>query len=623
MRKNSLVEKPESPCLDADLRSLLGRRVVLARDGFMSQCVDAVPKGCRPHLVCDLLPVPLVAESQWDHADCTSRALRAWCCVREITGASTTGRAVEAGLWAYLQSVINPETGLACVPEYSNRPEGPCYYHTWDQGRLFDYLVLRWAEIAQTSDEKAEMLARIRRLQGGLTALSAVTEQSDGTVARWWPAEVYYDTQPQPETGSRGPHDFRGWCIGGSQFLPPQVRLAVLTGEPADLNLALEMARGFLAGYEHRRGSTAPMFAADGRFHGHFHGAVSGLDGVVQLACHLYHLGETVLATEWIELAVRVYRWIFDSARNVNPGSACGCFPETARDEPHMTSELCCTADMIEFAMHLAECAALHPRWAALADLWDDAECFLRNEVFKTQMTDVGRLAALAVRPPAMTPGEALATLRRQDGIWIFGRQFLHDLLKMQRPETLSSVPWLVQDAAGKAGDARLVPVLSSGGCCAYSGVRALHAVWRHAACTGAPAAVEMRIPISFDDGILGVTPLPEETGLRIRSCGSRRLRLRIPRHVERVAVDARDTAAVWSGDRRWLTLDLAAGSEAAVTWQPRDWAAVETFGPLNADGVVPGVAPNERVRCTLHYRGAEVVRVEPENAAMPFARGL
>ena len=623
MQPMNQVEEPGLPQLDADLRGMIGRRVLLARDGFMSRCVDAVPTGCRPHLVCDLLPVPLVAESQWDHADCTSRALRAWHGVREITGASATGRAVEAGLWAHLQSVINPETGLACVPEYSNRPEGPCYYHTWDQGRLFDYLVLRWAEIAQTPDEKAELLARIRRLQGGLAALSATAEQLDGTVARWWPAEVYYDTQPQPETGSRGPHDFRGWCIGGSQFLPPQVRLAVLTGEPADLKLALEMARGFLAGYEHRRGSTSPMFAADGRFYGHFHGVVSGLDGVVQLACHLYHLGETVLATEWIELAVRVYQWIFDPARNVNPGSACGCFPETARDEPHMTSELCCTADMIEFAMHLAECAALHPRWAALADLWDDAERFLRNEVFKTQVTDVGRLAALAVRPPAMTPGEALATLRRQDGIWIFGRQFLHDLLKMQRPETLSSVPWLVQGAAGKAGDARLVPVLSSGGCCAYSGVRALHAVWRHAACTGAPAAVEMRIPISFDDGILGVTPLPEETGLRIRSCGSRRLRLRIPRHVERVAVDARDTAAVWSGDRRWLTLDLAAGSDVAVTWQPRDWAAVETFGPLNADGVVPGVAPNERVRCTLHYRGAEVVRVEPENAAMPFARGL
>ena len=623
MSKNNLVEKPDSPCLDPDLRSLLRRRVSLARDGFMSRCVDRVPTGWRPHLVCDLLPVPQVAESQWDHADCTSRALRAWHGVRDITGVAA-GRAVEVGLWAHLQSVINPETGLACVPEYSTRPAGPCYYHTWDQGRLFDYLVLRWAEIAQAPGEKAELLARIRRLQGGLSALSATAEQPDGTVARWWPAEVYYDTQPQPATASRGPHDFRGWCIGGSQFLPPQVRLAVLTGDPADLNLALEIARGFLAGYEHRRGSTAPMFAADGRFYGHFHGAVSGLDGVVQLACHLYHLGETVLATEWIELAVRVYRWIFDSARNVNPGSSCGCFPETARDEPHLTSELCCTADMIELAMHLAECAALHPRWAALADLWDDAERFLRNEVFKTQVTEVDRIAALAVRPPGMTPGEALATLRRQDGIWIFGRQFLHDLLKMQRPETLASVPWLVQGAAGEAGGAtRLVPVLSSGGCCAYSGVRALHTVWRQAAVTVAPATVEMRIPISFDDGVLGVTPLPGETGLRIRSRGSCRLRLRLPRHVEHVAVDAPAAAANGSGDRRWLTLELAAGSDVAVTWQPREWTAVETFGPLNADGVVPGVAATERVRCTLHYRGAEVVRVEPENAAMPFARGL
>lgn len=621
MQKRNQVEKHDLPRPGSDLGSMIRNRVRLARDGFMSRCVDTVPTGCRPHLVCELLPVPLVALSQWDHADCTSRALRAWHCVREITDASPAGRPVEAGLWAHLQSVINPETGLACVPEYSHVPAGPHYYHTWDQGRLFDYLVLRWSEIAQTPDEKADLFARIRRLQGTLISLSSSQRQEDGNLARWWPAEVYYDDAPQPETGNCGPHDFRDWCIGCSQFLPPQVRLAVLTGEPADLKLALEMARGFLAGYEHRRGSTAPMFAADGRFYGHFHGAVSGLDGVVQLACHLYRRGETALATEWIELAVRVYRWIFDPARNVNPGSACGCFPESARDEPHMTSELCCTADMIEFAMHLAECAALHPRWAALADLWDDAERFIRNEVFKTQVTEVGRLAALAVRPPAMTPGEALATLRRQEGIWIFGRQFLHDLLKMQRPETLHSVPWLVQ-AAAEGGDAKRVPVLSSGGCCAYSGVRALHAVWRHAV-TVAPAAVEMRIPTSFDNGILCVTTLPGEAGLRIRARGSRRLRVRIPRHVENVAVDAPDTAAGWSGDRRWLTLDLAAGSEATVTWQPRDWTAVETFGPLNADGVVPGVAPDERVRCTLRYRGAEVVRVEPGHAAMPFERGL
>ena len=450
------------------LRQTLRQRATLARDGFMIRSVDEVPTGRRAPFGCDLLPVPKIGPTpcQWEHADNSSRALRAWFAVREMIGTTDAGAEVESGHWKHLLSVINSDTGLACVPEFSNRPDGPRYYHTWDQGRLFDYLVLRWSEIAESAAEKAELLAMIRKLQKGLVALSDTAEQTDETTARGWPAEVWFDAEPQPESGNCGPHDFRGWCIGASQFLPPQARLAALTGDPADLELALEMARGFLAGHERRRGSTAPMFAADGRFYGHFHGAVSGLDGVLQLAVLLYQKGDTTLAGEWIDLAARVYRWIFDAEKNPNLGSTCGCMSETARDEPHHTSELCCTADMIELAIHLAECAELHPRWAALADLWDDVERFVRNEVIKTQLTDIERIAAMAILPPAMTQAEALATLRRQEGKWIFGRYFLHDLVKMQRPETIHSMPWL-EKAAAEGGVAKLVPSLRAGGCCA------------------------------------------------------------------------------------------------------------------------------------------------------------
>jgi len=604
-----------------NLQQTLRRSATLARDGFMTRCVDKIPTGRRAPFCYDLLPVPNISPSQWDHADNTGRALRAWFAVREMVGATAAGAEIEAGLWQHLQSIIHPATGLACVPEFSNLPNGPRYYHTWDQGRLFDYLVLRWSEIAESAAEKAELLAMIRKLQKGLVALSATAVDPGGATARWWPAEVYFDAEPQPESGNCGPHDFRGWCIGASQFLPPQVRLASLTGDAAELKLALEMARGFLAGHERRRGSTAPMFAADGKFYGHFHGAVSGLDGVLQLAVLLHRQGDKALAGEWIDLAARVYHWIFDAEKNVNPGSTCGCFPETASDKSLGGSELCCAADMIEFAIHLAGCAALHPRWAGLADLWDDVERFVRNEVMKTQVTDVGRIAELAVLPPAMTPAEALATLRRQEGIWMFGRRFLHDLITMQRPETIHSVPWLVK-AAAEGSTSKLVPVLGTGGCCAYSGVRALHAVWRHAAAS-TPEAVEVRIPGEFEGVGLRVTPLPDGAGLRIGADRKRRLRLRIPRHVEDVAANAAGAAVGWSADCRWLTLDLPAGGEAIISWRPRQWTAVETFGPLNADGAVSGVARDERVRCTLHYRGAEVVRVEPERAVLPFAGGL
>lgn len=610
--------------MNTELRQAIQARATLARDGFMSRCVDAVPSGHRAPFCCELLPTPSVSQSQWDHADNTARALRAWYCVRQITGDQDTGRAIEAGLWQHLQSVIHPATGLAFVPEFSHDGQGPFYYHTWDQGRLFDYLVLRWSAIVTDASDKAALLARIRRLQHGLRALSTTATQADGTVARWWPAEVYFDAAPQPESGNCGPHDFRGWCIGAAQFLPPQVRLAALTGDPADLALALEMARGFLAGYERRRGSTAPMFATDGQFAGHFHGAVSGLDGVLQLAVLLYRAGDAALATEWIELAVRVYGWIFDPTRNANPGSTCGCFSETARAEPHFTSEMCCTADMLEFAAHLAECAALHPRWAALADAWDDVERFTRGEVFKTQVTDLERIAALVIRPASMTPEQALTMLRRQEGSWIFGRPFLHDLLGRQRPASIHTAAWLEVQADARAADEALVPVLRGAGCCAYSGVRALHVAWHHAAAHVA-GVLELRLPLAYQDATLTVTPLADGAGLRLMASAPRTLRVRVPRYLEDGSVSVTGTAEAptWSDDRRWLTLTLAAGQAAAVNWRPRAWTTTETFGPRNELGVVPGVGRDERVRCTLYYHGAELVHVAPGHATLPLEKGL
>lgn len=623
MKNKQTWEKGHRPQLNSELRGMIRNRVLLARDGFMSRCVDPVPTGCRPHLVCELLPVPLVASSQWDHGDGTSRALRAWSCVREITHDSQTGRAVEDGLWRHLQSLIHPVTGLACVPEYSHLPAGPHYYHTWDQGRLFDYLVLRWSQLAESAAEKSALLARIRRLQHTLTSLSSSRRQEDGNLARWWPAEVYYDAEPQPATGTCGPHDFRDWCIGASQFLPPQVRLAALTGDPADLDLALEIARGFLAGYERRRGSSAPMFAANGKFYGHFHGAVSGLDGVLQLASLLYRRGETVLGGQWIELAIRVYRWIFDPALNTNAGSRCGCCSETAQDVPHQTSEMCCTADMIEFAAHLAECATLHPRWAMLADLWDDVERFTRNEVFKTQVTDLDRIAKHVVLPPGVSSEQAQAMLRRQLGSWVFGRPFLHDLVHWQSAAAIPGLPWIAA-AGGASGPSPVVPVLQGAGCCAYSGLRALHVAWKKA--IGAdPASVEVRIPAAYDDETVAIEPLPAEMGMQIQARTARSVRLRLPLGVEKdsVRVESGKATAHWSADRRWITFVLAAGQAATVSWQPRDWTVAETFGPFNELGVVPHVGRHERVSCTSHYRGNDLIATEPAGATFPYAQGL
>jgi len=607
-----------------DLREAIGGRARLARDGFMTTCVDAVPTGRVAPFEYNLIPVPAIRHMQWDHGDNTSRALRAWFGVRQMLGVTDCGAEIEAGLWQHLRALVSPETGMACVPEYSHLPQGPRYYHTWDQGRLFDYLVLRWSEIAGSAGEKLELLDRIRQLQTNLKALSQTAVQHDGTVARWWPAEVYYDDAPQPSApgfAARGPEDFRDWCIGCSQFLPPQVRLAALTGETADLELALEMARGFLAGCERRRGSTAPMFAADGKFYGHFHCAVSGLDGVLQLATLLYRRGETPLASEWIELAIRVYRWILHGESNVNRGSSCGCFPESACDTPHVTSELCCVADMLELAIHLAECASLHPRWAALSDLWDDVERYLRNEVFKTQLTRTAPLASLLRWPTNRSKESVRELLDRQQGLWICGRPFLNDLITYERPENLRQRPAL-KDLAVDFGSQPVIPELHGGGCCAYSGVRALHAVWQ-AAVAATPGTVEIRIPMSYANGDLTVTPLVSGEGLRILTRNAQNVRIRIPCHAGQAAVKLTAGSHQWRDGQRWLELALPPGADAVVSWTLNDWTAQETFGPLNANGAVPGVGRGERVTCTLRYHGPELIQVEPAGMILPYEQGL
>ena len=573
-----------------NLRDAIGERARLARDGFMTTCVVQVPTGRVAPFEYSQVPVPAIRHMQWDHGDNTSRALRAWFGVRDMIGVTDGGAEIEAGLWQHLRAIVSPETGMACVPEFSHLPQGPRYYHTWDQGRLFDYLVLRWSEIAGSAEEKSALLGRIRLLQNKLNALSQTAAQPDGTLARWWPAEVYYDDVPQPSGNgfvARGPEDFRDWCIGCSQFLPPQTRLAALTGKAEDLELAMEMARGFLAGYERRRGSTAPMFAADGKFHGHFHCAVSGLDGVLQLATLLYRRGETALASEWIELAIRVYRWILAGESNVNRGSSCGCFPESACDEPHVTSELCCAADMIELVIHLAECASLHPRWAGLSDLWDDVERFLRNEVFKTQITKIAPLAKLVCWPANRSKESVRELLDRQQGLWICGRPFLNDLINYERPENLLQRPAL-KDLAVDFGPQSLIPELHGGGCCAYSGVRALHAVWQ-CAVAATSDAVEIRIPMSYANGDLTITPLASGKGLHVIASKAQNVRVRIPCYAGQAAVKLNGGTYQWQNGKRWLNLALPPGADAVVSWLLKDWTARETFGPLNANGAVPG----------------------------------
>ena len=594
------------------MKKIITQRVLLARDGFMMKTVDAVPTGMRPAFDCVLLPQPRIRHTQWDHGDTTSRALLAWMYVREITGDdNSTGREFEEGLWLHLQSVLHPQTGLAFVPEHSDIEVGQYYYHLWDQGRALTYLAARLRISSEA--EQARLLVLIRRLQAGLRQIATATKLPGGETALTWASDAFWNESTTfPADRDFGDQNWIGWCLVASQIIEPQVMLAEFTGDPRDLDLALMTARGFLAGFEERRLSSAPMFAKDGHFRGHFHSAASGLLGLVKLSRLLWARGDKSQAAEWIDLAARAYRWIFNPQDNVNPGCTCGYFPETAADTPHKCSELCCVADMVELAAELAQCAALDPRWDSLSDLWDDVERFTRNEIFKMQFTDMDRLLPYIADQAAGTD-----TLSRLMGTWGSCRTFLPDAgMYPGREDAQLNMP----QAATPATDG--TPMLTSGGCCAYSGVRALRAAWKLSVVTdGSETAV--RIPGQHEDSNVAITPL-ESGGIQFHSLRAVTLRIRIPARVrfESVVVTGPNDLE-WSADHRWLSLHLLSEESGTIQWPVPEWSISEMAGPLNHMGLWPGTPRDERLTCILEYRGNELVRITPEAIRLPYISGL
>ena len=594
------------------MKKAISQRVRLARDGFMMQAVDPVSTGMRPAFDCVLLPQPRIRHTQWDHGDTTARALLAWLYVREITGDVSAGREIEEGLWQHLQSIIHPQTGLAFVPEHSDVSGGQYYYHLWDQGRVLTYLAARLRITPE--GERSHLFGLIRKLQSGLLRLATKSVLPGGGIALTWASDAFWNESPTlPADRDFGDQNWVGWCLVASQLIEPQTMLAEVTGDPQDLDLAMETARGFLAGFEKRRQSTAPMFAPDGHFRGHFHGAVSGLLGLVKLSRWLWMRGDKSQAAEWIDLAVRAYGWIFDPHCNANPGCSCGYFPETAADTPHKCSELCCVADMVELAAELAQCAELDPRWASLSDLWDDVERFTRNEIFKMQFTDMDRLL-----PYIADQSAGIDTLRRLLGTWGSCRTFLPDAgLYPGSEATQLNMP---QAAAPATDD---LPMLTSGGCCAYSGVRALYAAWKLSAATSGSETV-VRIHGRHEDGNVLIAPIESGGGIQFRSLRAGTLRIRIPARVkfESVIVTGPNILE-WCADHRWLSLDLLGEEAGTIQWPVPEWSIREVAGPLNQMGLWPGTPRDERLACVLDYRGNELVRITPSSLRLPYINGL
>ncbi len=599
-----------------DFRTTIFERMSLARDGFMTRTLIAEENRLRPAFDCVLLPEPHIRHTQWDHGDVTSRALRVWLAMREIANEPVPGP-WEEGLWRHLQYVLLTPSGMACVPDHSDPAKGEFYYHMWDQGRSFDYLVYRLGHRLTCRHERPLLLGLIRRLQEGVLARAVSTTLPDGEESLHWPSDLFWnESTTLPEGRDFGYQNWYNWCIVTSQLLGPQVDLALLTGEQGDLDLAMRIARGFLAGHESRRRSTSPMFSEDGAFMGHFHGAVSGLDALVRLAHLLWHRGERELAISWIELAVRVWRWIFDADRNACPGTSCGCFPETAADQPSCVSELCCTADMIELAGNLARCAELDPRWEELADLWDDVERFTRNEILKTQLTDPARLLPHLVCTDELTEAEAAARLDRLQGTWASCRPHLPDMGVYGSEGWLRNVsPKLLDDPAVGPH----TPVITSGGCCAYAGCRALCHAWQNAVVSRGDCTM-VRIAAGHANGAIRIEALADG-GVTATAARDHELRVRIPSHVAEGAVRAEGAGAKREG--RWFVVQLAAGETVTVRWPLTEWETDEIFGSPNGARLFAASAADERVSVHLRYAGNRLIGITPRGPKIDYLTGL
>lgn len=345
-----------------------------ALHGYMAKSVASIPG--RPEMVranyySKALPKPMLKDDQWDWGDCGARAVEAWIYMREMTGERAFGVAIEQGLVNSLMHVLAPETGMAYVPELSRPAEKDYYYEMWDQGRTLRALVTLWRS-QKTDSGKRLARERIDRMIAGLSLTA--TRGVD-------PKHSAYAIYP-PDAGRNRP---RNTCPlpGAGQLIEPLAEYWAATGSVPARRFLDELVAGALSGREGRDS----LFNEDGSFYGHFHGHAATALGIGRFGKALYVRGERRRGMELLRWSKKVYDWA-TSASNVHGGSSWGWFPEnTGCDYLQVKeyAEVCCVADMVEYAAFLAACAGLHPSLQQWDGLWDHVERFTLNGILSTQ----------------------------------------------------------------------------------------------------------------------------------------------------------------------------------------------------------------------------------------------
>lgn len=562
--------------------------------GYMVKSVrswDGHPGMTHVNYYSKTLPEPLFRDDQWDWGDCGARAVLAWIYLREMTGDMTFGRQTEWGERAMLAHILAPDTGMPYVPTASKPEENQYYYETWDQGRTLQTLVAMWqAEADQAAKE--DLRKRIDKMISGLS--QAMTRGSDPKFGSY----AIFSLEGGPNKPKNNIP-----CPATGPLLEPLAKYWAATNDNATRKFLDELLAGVLSEKEDKNA----LFEENGSFYGHFHGHIATALGIARYGKVLYEKGEKTRGLELLQWAKKVYDWTI-SPNNINAGSSWGWFPENVGDQKSVKecAEICCVADMVEYAALLASCATLDKGLKDWDALWDHVERYTINSIIPTQFIitedyKAALKAAEAVKPATGRSLDAdLAIAERIEGGWV--ALFMPNELCTRQPDGLVEQ--------------------YTGGCCGYSGARALHACWRSAVADDGQAA-RIRLPICRKSKTLTqtVTEGPDLVRQNIKLLQPRLLSVRIPDWADISKVKAKSA----KGEKlpftvygRWLQFKkLKAGSSIWVTYPLMMRLSNEKVG---GSGKNMDFSPaSEKRAFTAIYWGNRVIGMQPKADIFPI----
>lgn len=311
--------------------------------------------------------------------------------VRAMTG-STQGLEREQGLKDSLVGQIG-EDGLAYSPLSSGgAPAGTAYPYP---NGLLALAMLNWHE----QDGDPAWLERFRRLTTTLARIAIRVEDR-----AYWPPESSYrpdgswvwTTRGEPNIPYQPPEEpvleqqGTEGCVKYEQAAPLRALVARyrLDGDADTLDVARRVVRFMLKpGMWEDTGAEGYSGREHGIFAGHFHGNVTALHALLEMA----------VATDdaWLKQFVREG---YEHARRTGIARM-GWFPGWLKPTAHgrpaelfLASETCGVADMLVLAVKLSD--------AGLGDYWDDVDAIARNHLIAQQITDWDQMRALGGGTP-------------------------------------------------------------------------------------------------------------------------------------------------------------------------------------------------------------------------------